>query len=273
MNHDAIIIQRLDGTTYDLNAIGIRVISFDPPGANWQNTFTQMSQYHAVLTDRQMQQTTIPLVVQVRGHDVYDYELLRMKVLRVFAGYEPFYIISSRTPFMRWKVVPEQHDFLRLSNSWLSQPATINLDCPDGVSETTETTLSSQFPFTDYFGSEVSTENPPTYTFANQTSFNVINGGTIPLRNGEHPVLIHFSGDVGSALSIANARTQQTLTINHEMSSTDKLEIYGMKPLLNGQSIYSSGNHAFLDFMPGDNQITVSGASNFTISFETRFYM
>ncbi|MGJ3844005.1 phage tail family protein, partial [Lactiplantibacillus plantarum] len=58
----SIVIQKMDGTIYDLDKLGIHVISFDPPGSNYQHTFTQMSEYSTVLTDTQMQQTTIPLV-------------------------------------------------------------------------------------------------------------------------------------------------------------------------------------------------------------------
>ncbi|OIM96544.1 hypothetical protein BIY40_00410 [Pediococcus acidilactici] len=59
------------------------MINFDPPSPAYQHTFTQIHQTKATQTASQIQQTTIPLVVQVRAHDVYDYELMRERVLRV----------------------------------------------------------------------------------------------------------------------------------------------------------------------------------------------
>ena len=50
----SIVIQKIDGTVYDLEKLGIHVISFDPPGSNYQHTFTQMSEYSTVLTDTQI---------------------------------------------------------------------------------------------------------------------------------------------------------------------------------------------------------------------------
>ena len=37
-----IIIQRRDGTIYDLEKEGIKVINFDPPSANFQHTYNRL---------------------------------------------------------------------------------------------------------------------------------------------------------------------------------------------------------------------------------------
>lgn len=46
----SIIIQRRDGTTYDLEKEGIHVVTFDPPSANFQHTYTQIGRYGAELS-------------------------------------------------------------------------------------------------------------------------------------------------------------------------------------------------------------------------------
>lgn len=266
---ESIIVQRLDGTQYNLDDLGIRVISFDPPGPNYQYTFTQMSRYSAVVTDTQMQQTTIPLVVQVRAHDVYDYELMRQRVLKVFAGYEPFYVINARIPFLRWKVVPDAYEFQRLSNFWFSQPITINLLCADGAAETVLTTLDQDF--ASAFGYSASTTEIPAYSFTNRTSFTIWNGGTIPLRAEEHPVLITLDAKA-SSVTIKNNTTAQSLTVNTALSRGTPLTIYGLKMMVGSKSVFVNSNHAYLDFVPGNNSISISGTSDFTVSFKTRFY-
>lgn len=266
----SIIIQRLDGTTYDLDEIGLCVISFDPPGPNYQYTWTQMSQYSAVATDVQVQQSTIPLVVQARGHDVYDYELLRQLMLKVFAGYEEFYVINSRIPWLRWKVVPEAYDFQRLSNFWFSQPITINLTCADSAAETVLSTLDDGF--LNAFGYGVSTTDYPKFQFSNQEKFTVWNGSTIPLRAEEHPVLITIDTNAEN-ITLTNATTDQKWTIKGPFIRGHPVLLYGVKATVDDKSVYANTNHAYLDLMPGDNEFTLDyGSGVCDISFKTHFY-
>ncbi|BDZ31227.1 phage tail domain-containing protein [Lactiplantibacillus pingfangensis] len=265
-----ILIQKMDGTTYDLDKLGIRVISFDPPGPNYQYTFTQMSEYRSVLTDTQMQQTSIPLVFKVVANDNYDYELMRMRVLKTFAGYEPFYVINTRISYLRWKVVPESYSYSRQSNFWGTQATTVNLTCIDGAAETVLTTLDKGF--LNGFGMSANLINIPQYQFTNQSSFTVWNGSTIPLRAEEHPVLISIDCATSKSVSITNQTTNQTVTVTAPLTRGQPLMIYGLKMAVGSTSVYGKSNHAYLDFMPGNNQLSVSGISNFTISFKTHFY-
>lgn len=140
-----IIIQRRDGTIYDLEKEGIKVINFDPPSANFQHTYNQIGKFGAELVDTQIQQMSIPLTFDVTARDNYDYELQRLKVLRIFSSTEPFYVINMRTPFLRWKVVADSFTYPRLGNFWKAKNVAINLVCYDGLAESTATTLD---PFT-----------------------------------------------------------------------------------------------------------------------------
>jgi hypothetical protein len=265
----SIIIQRLDGTTYDLDEIGLRVISFDPPGPNYQYTWTQMSQYSAVVTDVQLQQSTIPLVLQVRAHDIYDYELKRLKLLKVLAGYEPFYVINSRIPWLRWKVVPEAYDYLRLSNFWYTQPVTINLTCADSAAETVLSTLDDGF--LDAFNG-ANAVTLPAYIFTNQKSFTVWNGSTMPLRAEEHPALISIDTDAAD-VTLTNTTTGQKWTAKGPFKKGHPVMLYGLKATVDNKSIYANTNHAYIDLVPGDNKFTiVYGSGSCTVSVKTHFY-
>ncbi len=266
----SIVIQKIDGTVYDLEKLGIRVISFDPPGPNYQHTFTQMSEYSAVLTDTQMQQTTIPLVFKVNAADNYDYELKRMRVLKVFAGYEPFYIVNRRISYLRWKVVPESYTYTRQSNYWGTQAITVNLTCIDGAAETVLTSLDKGF--LNGFGMSASLTSVPKYEFTNQANFTIWNGSTIPLRAEEHPVLITLECTANKAVTITNQTTSQSLTVTMPLTKGKPLQIYGLKMVVDGTSVFSKSNHGYLDFAPGNNKLTVSGTNDFTISFKTHFY-
>lgn len=71
---------------------------------------------------------------------------------------------------------------------------------------------------------------------------------------------------------ITNNTTGQTLKFNRGLKKSDKLQIYGMKPVLNNQLAFQNCNHAYLDLKVGKNSFAISGATDFTFSVDTRFY-
>lgn len=272
---ESILIQRLDGTTYNLDDLDIRVISFDPPSPNYQFTYTQIYERKATLTDTQIQQTTAPLVVQVKAKNVYDYELMRQRVMKIFASYEDFYVINMRIPTIRWRVRAEAFEFPRLSNYWFTQPITINLVYGEGFAESVFTTADNNFIVPSPavgFGLNIPSDRDISYKFTNTNVFDVWNLGNIPLYADERPVLFNFTGDVVTKLVIKNKTTNQEFEFNKSLSSSQKLQIYGMKPILDGVSAYQNCNHEFLDLAVGKNEFEVIGANNWSLNINTRFY-
>lgn len=270
----SILIQRLDGTIYDLEQMGFRVQSFNPPNPNWQYTWQQMSRYHAELINSEVQQTTIPLVLDGVATDNFDMELQRLRLRRIFDSSEPFYVISMRTPYLRWRCVTEFFDVAQLDNYHKLKSVTISLDCIDGYAESTATTSA---PFTydsESWGLGMNLPNGEDlhYTFTNQQSFKVYNASNIQLRAEEHPVVLTFSGVVGSKLTIQNVTTGQTFELNRTLTSGDTLVLNGLVPIVNGSQDYGDSNHAYLDWAVGWNEYQITGATNFSISFETHFY-
>lgn len=271
---DNIIVQRQDGTTYNLEQERIRVINFDAGSPNYQYTYNQLSKYYYKMSAMNVQQRVLSLTFDVTARDNADYELQRLKVMRIFDSSEPFYIINQRLPWLRWKVLAETFNFPRSDNYWKAKNVSVNLDAIDGYGETVATTA-DMFTFDDGnwgIGMGIPFDSQQ-YSFTNQSTFNIYNPSAIPLLANERPVVINFQGNA-SQLSIQNTTTGQEFTYNNALSSTDKLQLIGIVPVVNGQSMFGSGNsnRAFLDFAKGDNNIVVNGASNFTISFETRFY-
>ena len=268
-----ILIERQDGTIYDLGKMGFRVVSFNPPSAKWQHTWQQIGKYRAILTNSEAQQTTIPLVLDAFATDNYDMELKRLMLRQIFMSDEFFYVISVRTPYLRWKCVAEAFDMAQLSNFHKLKNVSISLVCLDGFAESTATT---QTPFTYDSNSWGLGENLPNgvdipYTFTTP-SFKVYNASIIPLRAEEHPVTIAFSGVVTSSLHIKNVATDQEFILNRSLNSSDSLIIAGLVPIVNGSQDYGASNHAYLDLAVGWNEFQITGATNFTISFDTHFY-
>lgn len=273
--NDDVVIQQGDETV-SLRDWGVRVINFDPSSANAVHETSQVGTYGVETTSSKVGELALTLMFDILADDKYDFELIRMKLLGLFATPGAFYIWSSRIPYLRWKVVLQGSvNIPRYESSDIaSNDITVNMICPDGYAESVATTLDN-LTTTDGkwgLGMNMSINPQPQYKFTNISKFNFFNASNIPLLADDHPVTIHFQGVVAKALSIRNKTTNQVLTINHALKKTDKLEIRGLVPYINDKQIYKDSNHAYLDFMKGQNEIDITGATDFTISFETRFY-
>lgn len=112
----------------------------------------------------------------------------------------------------------------------------------------------------------------PQYTFSNTSSFNVFNCGDIMIEPDlkQHPLVItiHANGKP----SLTNQTTDQTFTCNRNLSTSDELKLVGVNPFINGQQAGIDTDHGVISLQRGDNQFTLTGCTNATISFDTPFY-
>ena len=271
-----VLIQRLDGTIINLHDEGFIVNSFTVPPTNWQHTWQSVGKYNNELSNTEIQQRTIVLKIGYFGSDFYDFELVRLRLNQIFNSNEPFYVIWTMLPYLRYKCVfdPQSTDLSQYdAMPQFASSVTINLLDVIGFAESTATT---QTPFTYEAESWGIGENLPNgvdldYMFTTP-SFKVYNASIIPLRAEEHPVTITFTGAVASSLSIENVTTGQTFTLNRALTASDSLILKGLVPIVNGSQDYGASNHAYLDLAVGWNEFKITGASSFTISFDTRFY-
>lgn len=270
----SIFVKRLDGTEYDLDKLGFRVITFEPPGVNYAHTYVQQSKVGQVLTDVVIDKMTIPLTLMIQAEDTIDLELKRLDLKRIFNSDEPFYVYTNRIPYLRWKcVVDGVISYPQIENFWQAT-ATINLSCPLGLAETVATTADSDFSYESGkwgLGLNIPHGMKLKYVF-NSSPCRVYNASNVDLKADELPVEITFNGNVKDALTITNNTTNQVFKLTGSYSKQDTIVIDGIVPTVNGTEQYSKANHAYLDFIKGWNDITVDGATDYTIKFNTRFY-
>lgn len=269
------LIQKRDGTVYDLGAEGIRVISCDPPSPSFQHTYNQSGKFGARLTGTTVQQVSFPIVFDVFAIDEYDYELQRLKVYKIFDAQEPFYIINSRIPYLRHKVVADGFAYPRLGNYWKAKNVSVNLTAYEGFAETTATTLTPFDLNSDKFGFGIGiTSDNFKYSFTNESKFVFNNLGHIPLLADNKPVEVIFQGIVDQSLTIKNKTTGQEFTYKKALAKSDVFKLTGIIPTVNEKQRLgnSFSTRSYLDFSVGTNDIEVIGARDFTIKFNTRFY-
>ena len=268
-----IIIQRLDGTVYDLDAMGFRVKKFDIPLPNYNHSYQQIGYYGSTLIGTQAQQLVIPLVIDITAMDIHDYNFQLLQLRRVFRSDEDFFVINMYAPFIRWRCRAEAVTPSQNGNFWRASDVTINLDCPSGFAESVATTQDPVDPPNNGwgFGQGFNTDQLPSYTYTTP-DFTFFNAGVIPLRADDRPVKITFQGTAPNGFTLTNNTTKQSFKLTKGVRSSDVVTILGFVPSINGKQEYSSSDHGFLDFAVGENRLHLDGASGFTMKFDTRFY-
>lgn len=271
-----IIITRQDGTVYDLGKMGYHVKTFDPPSSANTHVFQQVGRHGAELVDTSAGQITIPLVLDIIAYDTYDFELQRMRLNKIFSTQEEFYISTVRVPYIRWKVIAESFTMPQLNSYWKSSGVTINLDCADGYAETVNTTL-TPFDFKHYetetYGLNLPNGRNLQYTWK-EPNIQIYNASNIPLLAEEHPVTIIFKGNAPKGIKLKNKTTGQEINVYKSLITSDTLIWSGLVPIINGVQQYGNNlsDHGYLDFAVGWNELELTGATDFQISFDTRFY-
>lgn len=263
-----IIVTRQDGTVYDLDELGFRVIDFNPPSPQYTHTFLQAGHYGQHRTSTVVGNTQLKLVLNSIGIDVYDYELQRQKLMRIFSSYEAFYVSFVRLPQLRYRCVAEPFEFTRFNNEY-AKNISITLDCYDGFAETVATTENPD----QMLGLGIGLDDVPhQYNYSNVTDIPFYNPGLIALMAEERPVSIRINANAGDGITLTNKTTGQTFTFNKSLSKSDTLLVYGYKPVFNGSLDYTDSNHQFLDFVCGQNDVTISGTTDYSLQYISRFY-
>lgn len=269
----SIFVERKDGTIYDLDSLGFKVLTFDPPSINWVHSYQQQGRYGTTLIDTKVDALTIPLSLVITASDVYDLELQRLELKKIFDSSETFYVYSDRMPHLRWEVVADSFQYPQTSNFWRAT-ASINLVCPSGFAESRASTLDVLSYDVDKWGLGMNIPHGTDlrYTFKNEPSIKVYNASNIDLLADDKPVKIIFKGDVANKLTITNKTTDQKINYSRALTSNDTLIIDGLIPIENDQQMYYASDHGYIDFKKGWNDIQITGATNFTVSFDTKFY-
>lgn len=93
---------------------------------------------------------------------------------------------------------------------------------------------------------------------------------TIDMR-AQDDTEIEFRG-ASSGLTITNETTGDVWSYSGSTAAGDIILLKGVQSLKNDASIFRDTNKKLLTFAPGVNRLTISGATDFTLSVRTRFY-
>ncbi|GEO63043.1 phage tail domain-containing protein [Companilactobacillus nantensis] len=268
-----LIVQRLDGTTYDLNKLDIKIIEFSPPSANFTVNSVQVGKYGEKVTGVTVGPRVIPISMDVFASSNLTIISKRNEFFRIFDSMEDFYIIDARIPTIRWKVRADQQPFKFYDNWHMGGDISFNLNCIEGYAESIDTTahIDDLSKWSSVGGMNLPLNKRLKYEYS-VPEFDIYNASNIDIMAEEKPYKIVFHGQA-SNLTIYNETTDQTFELNTSIRDGDEFVLNGPLPFLNGSMIYDSGNHELIDLAKGWNHIKINGyQGNFTILFDTRFY-
>lgn len=263
---------RLDGTTYDLAALGIVTRNFNPSSPTYEHTTEKVEGRNGVVnTGTTHGPRSINCSFYFKAHDVEDYALARDEVFEIFRSDEPFYLIDSRNPGKRWEV--KGNNTFSVEQTYRYGFFDIEFICFSGFAESVGTTQ-------DSFDTEsglwqigqglLADEDSQQYDF-NTSSFKVYNAGNVTVDPKEAQLLITFTG-ASTNLKIKNVTTNEEWSYTGTTVDGDIVKLDGIKALKNNVSIFKDTNYKLITIKPGWNDFVVTGASGaFSISFDFRY--
>ena len=104
-----------------------------------------------------------------------------------------------------------------------------------------------------------------------ESNFTVYNAGNVTVEPESMFLHIFVASTTGDSITIENNTTGETFTLNRNMSARH-IQVNGMVVTDGTAQVFRNTNKRFISLAPGDNNITVSGATFNEIRFNFRFY-
>ena len=103
------------------------------------------------------------------------------------------------------------------------------------------------------------------------TSFNVYNAGNVTVEPESMLLHIFVTSATGDSITIKNNTTGEVFTLNRKMSARH-IQVNGMIVTDGTAQVFRDTNKRFISLAPGDNKITVTGATFNEIRFNFKYY-
>jgi hypothetical protein len=267
-------IQYQDGSIIDLHEDkNIWVSSFRIPSLSPSRVTERIESRHgSILLGTTLLERRITASFSVEALNPQEFDLFRDELFRVFDPLQKLYIIRDLQPDKRLEVWVDSDftpEYITLEDGEFDIEFVMYTPFLESVG-TTLHPAPSDYIFQVGRGRLQDTDPLIQYVF-NQPSFSVWNDGDIAIDPRERELKIIFTG-VSSELSIRNLTTGDEWAYTGDTEATDTILLQGIRSLKNGSSIFGQTNRKLITLAPGWNEFEITGATDFTISFDFRFY-
>lgn len=277
------LIQRLDGTTYDLNEYGIRTRDVLISAPTPEHELGKVEGSHGVIDyGTTYGARDISCLYRATSHDFIDFSLLRDEIFNIFRTEESFYLIEKRLPGKRWLVkvanpyqIPQRNvfgnfdvDFIGIKGMSESIGTTAQDIQREGINSNSE-----------LWGFGMGLESVDesllyNHTASSDTDFLIYNAGNIPVHPFEQELKIVIDNIVGATdkFELKNKTNGTVFRVNEFISRNQKIVLDGANVTSNGMQYLRSTNKGFIELDPGYNLMTITGARRADVVFDFRFY-
>lgn len=267
------IIQLLDGTSFDIEEYGLKRLFHRIPSTEIEHITEEIDGCDGeIIVETRYKNRTISVEMMYQTVDILDYYLIRDELNGIFTRKDAFFIIFKREPYKRWKV--------KLETQFKTEPhpyvGTFTVEfrtvIPYAQSVGTSLELAEQNFDSGLwgFGSRIDVDIDYEYVF-NQPNFVIHNIGNVPIDPRQHDLEIVLKGTFSNGVTIKNATTEDEYRYNGSLSSADELKLSGIRTFKNGISDFRRTNHKLITLGVGANNFTVEGGTVNSIAFNFRF--
>lgn len=271
-------IERLDGTVYDLEALGITTQDFNPASPSPIHNYERVTgRDGAVDLGTTYDIRIINGTFYAKAEGLEDYAQKRNEVFRLFRSKEAFYLTESRVQKKTWFVKVESE--FRLDQQWKYGFFEIQFIAfnpySEGMYSTQDPLLltDGQPLFPDGF--LTSPAHPVQYTFTNQSTVWVYNAGDKEIDPRSLPLTIELTGAFGTYVQVENLTNGTHMKYNKTMTASDILLLDGVKVKKNSLNSFRDTDRTLLSLDEGWNEIQITAGTmpaNYTIKFDFKFY-
>lgn len=208
--------------------------------------------------------------IRSREQSMFDLVLQKTELRELFTREPEFYLIYSKEPGKKYRVVYDSIDDERKGAIYTRY--TVNLGAIRGYSESIATTL------TDFnleeewqFSQGLVAED---YKYTHQTSqFIIYNAGSFEIDPREHYLRIVLEGESEGNVTIFNKTTGDRFIYYPSLSTNlgQTLVLDGVIPKLNGVSCGINTNHGLINLVEGVNEIEIQNITRVKSSWDFRF--
>ncbi|EOS8041346.1 phage tail family protein [Enterococcus faecium] len=213
---------------------------------------------------------TLSFDIRSREQSMFELVLQKTELRELFTREPEFYLIYSKEPGKKYRVVYDSIDDERKGAIYTRY--TVNLGAIRGYSESIATTL------TDFnleeewqFSQGLVAED---YKYTHQTShFIIYNAGSFEIDPREHYLRIALEGESEGNLTIFNKTTGDRFIYYPSLSTNlgQTLVLDGVYPKLNGVSCGIDTNHGLITLAEGVNEIEIQNITRVKSSWDFRF--
>lgn len=206
-----------------------------------------------------------------RGSDTQDYKLLKHKLRGLLFKRDPYFIVHSDMPAIKYAVYCEENAITDIGTKFGEFEVTFVVI--KGFSESLKDTLDVNFLSDNWqFESGLITDQDISYRH-NRKGFKIWNGSNDTIDPLNHKLIIRIKADAPNGLSLVNHTTGDRFIYYGTLKSSQTLTLNGTHPIIGNRRVGFESNLDWINLAEGMNNIAIEGnnITNVYTEFEFNF--